>query len=129
MRAIMLNVCRIDQCDHNVDVKQIPFQSNSSWSWRTNSEVTLGAPGRTGSSGTPLRVARLDEVGRIDLRASAEITSPTLFRSVAAISLAAARTSSSIASVVRILGSLGENITHQSSYTKCGISDLIRRSE
>jgi hypothetical protein len=46
-------------------------------------------------------MARLECLGRIAVRASAEITSPTLFRSVAAISLAAARTSSSMARVVR----------------------------
>jgi hypothetical protein len=64
----------------------------------------------------PLRVAQLEGVGRNACRASAEITSPTLFFSAAAISLAAARTSSSMARVVRISAPFKENITHQSSY-------------
>jgi hypothetical protein len=72
-----------------------------------------------------LRVARLEGVGRIAARASAERTSPTLFRSLAAISLTAAKTSSSMARVVRIFGSFRENITHQSSYITFDINATL----
>jgi len=100
---VMLHVGWVDQGDENIDIEQEASHGNSSWSWRTNSEVTRGAPGRTGSSGTPLRVQWLEGTGRIAFRASEQITSPTLLRWLAAISLAAARTSSSMARVVRIL--------------------------
>ncbi|MGB6687149.1 MAG: hypothetical protein WBE76_04840 [Terracidiphilus sp.] len=89
-------------------------------SWRTSSEVTRLLPGRTGSKGTPLRVFRSEGVGRKALRASEEITSPTLFPSVAAISFAAAKTSSSMARVVRMACPNG-SIKHQSSYIKFAV--------
>jgi hypothetical protein len=68
------------------------------------------------SSGTPFRVFRLDAVGLRARLASEEITSPTDLRSLAAISLAALKTSSSITRVVRIgvlLGIVSSNIIHQ----------------
>src|ERR1035437_6726830 len=50
----------------------------------------------------PFRMAVLGDVGRNPCRASAEFTASTLFRSVSAISRAAASTSSSMARVVRM---------------------------
>jgi len=101
VRPVMLHMRRIDQCDQNIHIQQITRHGNSSCSCRTSSEVTLGVPGRTASRGTPFRVARAEGAGRIAFRARSEITSPTLLRSVAAISRAAAKTSSSMAKVVR----------------------------
>ncbi len=98
---IVLDVGRIDERDQYIHVEEEPGHGSSSWSWRTSSEVTLDAPGRTESRGTPLRVPPLEGAGRSAVLASEEITSPTVFRSEAAISFAAERTSSSIARVVR----------------------------
>lgn len=110
----MLDVCRVDQCDEYIDIEEEPSQRNSSRSWCTSSDVTLGAPARTGKRGTPLRVWRLDALGLKPFRASEEMTSPTVLFCDAAISLAALKTSSSIARVVRTAFSL-----HQTSYIKC----------
>src|SRR5580704_1852922 len=78
---VMLHVGGVDEGDQYIDVEQKPGHGSSSWSWRTNSDVTRGAPGRTASSGMPLRVRRAGEAGRKAVRASDEITSPTLLRS------------------------------------------------
>ena len=56
MRALMQHVSRIDQGDQNVHVQKVPRHGISSSSRRTSSEVTLDVPGRTASSGIPLRV-------------------------------------------------------------------------
>jgi hypothetical protein len=76
----------------------------------------------------PLRVFGRDALGRIACRASAEITSPTLFRSDAAISFAAARTSSSIARVVRIRPSIEHRksiVVHRKHRIRTGRSASI----
>jgi len=103
MGPVVLNVRRINQGDQDIHIEQKPNQGNSSRSRCTSSEVTGGVPGRTGSRGTPLRVRLPDSAGRNACLASEEITAPTLFRSAAANSLAAASTSSSITRVVRIV--------------------------
>jgi hypothetical protein len=102
MRLIMLNMRRVDQCDQHIYIQQKPRHSNSSRSCWTRADVTRGDSGRTGSNGTPFRVFRPVSAGCRAPRAKAEMTSPTLFRCVIAISFAAASTSSSIANVVRI---------------------------
>src|SRR5215469_392409 len=98
----MLNVRWVDKRNQNIDIEQEPGHGNCSRSWCTNSEVTRGAPLRTLSSGTPFRVLVLDSPGESACLANEEITSPNVFFSIAAISLAALNTSSSITRVVRI---------------------------
>jgi hypothetical protein len=102
MRKVVLHVRRVDQRNQHIDIQQIARQRSSSRSWRTSSEVTLGLLGLTRSKGTPFLVLPLGSAGRKAWRASDETTSPKLFRCIAASSFAAANTSSSIASVVRI---------------------------
>jgi hypothetical protein len=102
VRAVVQNVGRIDQGDQDVHVQKAPRHRSSSRSRCTSSEVTRGAPLRTLRSGTPFRVLALVSAGERARLANEEITSPTDICSTAAISLAALRTSSSIASVVRI---------------------------
>jgi hypothetical protein len=41
---VVLNVSGIEQGNQNIDIKQEPGHGSSSRSWRTNSEVTRGAP-------------------------------------------------------------------------------------
>jgi hypothetical protein len=103
MGSVVLNVRGIDQCNQNIDIKQEPGHGSSSRSWRTNSEVTRGVPLRTLRSGTPFRVLSLDSAGESACLANEEITSPTVFFSIVAISLAALNTSSSITRVVRMI--------------------------
>ena len=103
MCPVVLNMCRISQGDQHVHIEQEPSHGNSSRSRRTSSDVTRGLPGCKGKRGTPLRAFPRESAGRNARLASAEITSPTLFRCVAASSRAAANTSSSIARVVRIM--------------------------
>ena len=116
MRAVMLNVRGIDQGYQHIDIEQVTAQGSSSASSFTISDVTRWLSGRTLRSGIPFRVLPLGVAGRSALRASDEMTSPRLFRSVVASSLAAARTSSSMASVVRIANLLTSNILHQMRY-------------
>src|ERR1035437_1618033 len=100
MCPVMLDVCRVNQRYEDIHVEKESTHGNSSRSCCTNSEVTRGVSGPTGNKGTPFRVFLVESAGRSALRASKEMTSPTLFLCVAANSLAAASTSSSIASVV-----------------------------
>lgn len=73
----------------------------------------------------PLRVVRLEGTGRNACRASAEITVPTFFRSVAAIFFAAARTSLSMLSVVR-MGVASKRISpNQQEATKGPMPGLV----
>src|SRR6266446_3216453 len=96
MCSVMLDVRWINQGNEDIDVEKKPTHGSSSRSCCTNSEVTRGVSALVGKRGTPLRVFRPESAGRNALRASKEITSPTLFLCVAANSLAAASTSSSI---------------------------------
>src|SRR5579872_713520 len=102
VRPVMLNVSRVDQSDQYVDIQKKPAQGNSSRSRWTNSEVTRSAPLRIGRSGTPLRVLEIDSPGDSARLAKDEITSPIDLFSIAAISLAALKISSSMTRVVRI---------------------------
>src|SRR6266700_385275 len=106
MGSVMLHVCRVNQRNQYIDIKEKSNHGNSSRSRCTNSDVTLGPSGLTGRRGTPFRDFLVGSGGRNARRTSVEITSPTLFLSVAAISLAAASTSSSMAKVVRMVGYL-----------------------
>src|SRR5215469_9932641 len=105
---------RIDQSNQNIDIEQEPGHRSSSRSWWTNSEVTRCAPLRTLRSGTPFRVLILDSPGESACLARDEITSPTVFFSTAAISLAALNTSSSITRVVRMNRHLNLSAHHAS---------------
>jgi len=100
VRRVVLDVRRIDQRNENIHVEQKPAHNSSSSSCFTSSEVTRGAPGRTGSSRIPLRLFWPEPAGLKAVRASAEMTSPTVFDCEDAISLAAANMSSSMAKVV-----------------------------
>ncbi len=111
MGAVMQQVGGIDQSNQDVHIQEEPGQGSSSRSRRTSSEVTRGAPLRTLSRGTPFRVRALVSAGDSARLAREEITSPTDFCSVAAISFAALSTSSSITSVVRTV--LSSRIIHQ----------------
>ena len=116
---VMPHVCWIDQRYQQVHVEKKATHGNSSRSCWTSSDVTRAAPGRTGSKAIPFRVLPSDSEGRNAVRASTEITSPTLFRCEAASSFAAARTSSSIASVVLIFSlPLTSIIIHQTSLSQ-----------
>lgn len=112
VRTVMLHVNGVDQGDQDVHIQQKPGHGNSSRSLCTNSDVTRWAPRRTLSSGTPFRVLAFVSAGDNARLANEEITSPTDFFSIAASSFAALRTSSSIASVVRIR-------CHHASYIRC----------
>jgi hypothetical protein len=114
---IVLNVHRIDQRGQHVHIEQEDRYGNSSRSSFTISGVTGIAPGRTLSKGTPLRVFRPAAGGRSACRLSAQITSPMVLFCRAAKPLAAACTSSSIVSVVRITSSYGlaPHIKHHTS--------------
>jgi hypothetical protein len=115
MCSVMLDVGWINQGNEDIDVEKKPAHGNSSRSCCTNSEVIRGVSSLVGKRGTPLRVFRPEFAGRNALRASKEITSPTLFLCVAANSLAAASTSSSIARVVRISKPPASRINHHTS--------------
>jgi hypothetical protein len=116
VRLVVLDVCRINKGNEHVDVQQVDGHGSSSRSWLTSSGVTGVAPRRLASSGTPFRSVR---PGRVPLArpclASVEITSPTLLWSRSARCLAAARTSSSMARVVRTVRLLMQCIIHQAS--------------
>ena len=112
MRRIMVNVEPIDQGNQYVHIEQ-ERHGNSSRSRFTSSIVTGLPSGRRGSRGTPLRVLACRLRGARPFLASVEITSPTLFPSLAASPFAAARTSSSMASVVLMHQS--SRINHQKS--------------
>jgi hypothetical protein len=101
VRAIMSNMCRVNQGDEHIDIEEKPIHGNSLPNCCTNSDVTRGVPGLTGSRGIPFRVFLPASDGHKARRARVEITSPTLFCWVAANSLAAASTSSSMVRVVR----------------------------
>src|SRR5215472_7451142 len=126
---------RIDQSNQNIDIEQEPGHRSSSRSWWTNSEVTRAAPLRTLRSGTPFRVLILDSPGESACRAREEITSPTVFFLIAAISLAALNTSSSITRVVRMVVTpichlrimhQMHNIIHQMKTREQHLPDCIR---
>src|SRR6516225_694410 len=116
VRPVVLHMGRIDQGYQNIDIKEEAGHGSFSRSCWTNSEVTRGAPFRTVRSGTPFRVLTLDSSGDSARLAKEEITSPTDFFSIAAISLAALNTSSSITRVVRMLDTPA---CHQASYIRC----------
>src|ERR1700678_4099106 len=84
-----------------IDVDEEPRQGSSSRSSPTAFAVTLEAPERMGRMGTPFRVLRLDLTEVNPCLASEEMTFPTVLFSTTAISLAAVKTSSSIAKVIR----------------------------
>ena len=126
VRAIMLNMCRVNQGDEHIDIEEKPIHGNSPPNCCTNSDVTRGVPGLTGSRGIPFRVFLPASDGHKARRARVEITSPTLFCCVAANSLAAASTSSSMVRVVRIVDHLLVNIQHQTSYITADGGALIQ---
>jgi hypothetical protein len=111
--AVVLHMCRVDQSDQYVYVKKIASHGSSSRSRCTSSDVTLRPPLCTFRSRMPFRVLSFVSTGESARLANEEITSPTDFCSIAASSLAALSTSSSIASVVRIV------LRHHASYIRC----------
>ncbi len=115
MRDSVVNVPVIDQSDQHIDIQQKPH-GHSSRRRFTISIVTGFPPGRLGSKGTPLRVRKRLCGGSRPFLASPEMTSPTLFPSLSARPLAAARTSSSMASVVLMHQS--SSINHRMSKVK-----------
>jgi hypothetical protein len=80
--------------------------------------VTRCPPDLARSNGTPFRVAFTVAGGCNALRASCEITSPTVFLCVAASSFAAASTSSSMESVVLKPYPSENQLYHQASRIK-----------
>src|SRR3984957_4313505 len=125
MCLVMQDMRGVDQGDQHIYVQQEPYHGNSSRNLCTSSEVTREVFAWTGSSGTPFRVFRSISAGRSARRARAEMTSPTLLRSAAASSFAAASTSSSIAKVVRMAKQLPLFAYHQSSYIRCGVRQVM----
>src|SRR4030067_579457 len=115
MRRIVLNMRGIDQRDQHIHIGQENHPGNSSRNRFNNSGVTAVAPARTGSKGTPLRALPPGILGRSACRVSSEMTSPTLLCCREAKPLAAARTSSSMDRVVRILYLLKDCIKHHAS--------------
>jgi hypothetical protein len=131
MCHVVVNVPVIDQSDQHIDVQQ-KSHGHSSRRRFTISIVTGLPPGRLGSSGTPLRVRNRRRGGSRPFLASTEITSPTLFPSLSASPLAAARTSSSMASVVLThqssrISHHASVITHQSSRISHHASNIARQ--
>jgi hypothetical protein len=80
-------MCRVNQGDEHIDIEEKPIHGNSPPNCCTNSDVTRGVPGLTGSRGIPFRVFLPASAGHKARRARVEITSPTLFCCVAANSL------------------------------------------
>jgi hypothetical protein len=119
VRSIMLNMCRVNPGDEHIDLEEKPIHGNSLPSCCTNSDVSRGVPGLTGSRGIPFRVFLPASDGHKARRARVEITSPTVFCWVAANSLAAASTSSSMVRVVRkwTISWRTSNINHHTSST------------
>jgi len=111
VRDIVLRVRRVNQRDQDVHIKEKGRQGSSSRNRLTSSKVAGFAFGCTGSRGMPLRYFRSVTLLRSAWRLRAEMTSPTVLCCRDAISLAAARMSSSMDSVVRI----GLPELHQSS--------------
>jgi hypothetical protein len=123
--GVRVNVVRVDERDQNIHVEQKRRHGNSLRSRFINSGVTGVVPGLAGSNGTPFRLEPVFTVGRNAWRASSEMTSPTLLCCRSAIPLAIASTSSSMASVVRILSLL---IKHRAPYTKYLASSMEFRT-
>lgn len=115
----MLQMKWIRQCNQYTYIQQKPAHINSSMSCRTNSVVAGVAPGCIGSNGIPFLVLCMGRSDFNAFRASEEITDPKLFCCASASCLAAISTSSSIASVVRMIAPSGhhEPITLHSSST------------
>lgn len=112
MCSIVLDVRWVNQSDQYIHVQQKPAHGSSSPRRCTSSDVTRCVSLRTLSRGTPFRVLAFVSGGESARRAKQEITSPTDFFSITAISFAALKTSSSITSVVRIA-------YHHASYIRC----------
>ncbi len=111
VRVVVPDMVPIDKGNEYIYVEEKSVHGRSSSSCRTNSVVIFFAPSRVGNSRIPFRVFLAGVEGDNALRASEEITSPTLFRCVSASSFAAMRTSSSIAKVV-LTDSSTKRITH-----------------
>lgn len=109
--GFVMDVVRIEQRHQNIDVQESNATQVSSRSRLTRAIVGRGlAFGRRGISGTPLRT-RATRFGWSAFRARSERTRPADVRRLAAISLAASKTSPSISRVVLI----GDIIKHHAS--------------
>jgi len=113
MRRLMMEVLGIEERHRDVDIEQRDLAHVSSRKRFTRSMVGCRLPGgRRGMRGTPLRTARADRRWS-PLRARSESTLPIVDRRLAASSLAACSTSSSMSTVVRM--TVESRITHQTS--------------
>ena len=102
--------------DEHIHVQKVTGHGCSSRSWFTRSSVAGTAAFRLGRSGMPFRSALLvREPRESPWRASDEITSPMLLCSRSARCLAAARTSSSMASVI-LMASTRRRMRCRASY-------------
>jgi hypothetical protein len=101
MDAVMMDVSRVYERDQHIHIEQKSHPASSSLKRLTISSVTGAASARRGSSGTPLRVSTGAGLGSRACRANFEIAAPRLMFWPAAKPRAAAKTSSSMATVVR----------------------------
>ena len=118
----MLDVYWIDQGDQCVDIKQVDRHCFLSRNRFTRSSVAGVASFRFGSSCTPLRTAGAlrDAPPCRPCLAKAEMTSPMLLLWRSAKCLAATKTSSSIAKVVRMRRTgVSSDAEHHASRTMC----------
>src|SRR5579864_2383295 len=115
---LVVYVLGVEEGDEDVDIEERHAAHGSSRRRLTRAMVGFGLPaGRRGRRGTPLRTSA-GSAGSRAVRARSESTLPAVEPRLEAISLIAARMSSSMSNVVRISWS----IAHQASDVNVGLA-------